>query len=70
MKGISAPWVIFYAIGLIVITAFLPGLIGANNLALNGFDNKGDPGYLGLALFPLIIFSIFLFKPWNNTEAG
>jgi hypothetical protein len=70
MRGISVPWMIFYAIGIIFIVAFLPGIITSNNQGLAAFDNKSDPGYLAMALFPLIIFSIFLFKPWNNTEAG
>ena len=61
----SVEWIVRYGILLLLMIAFMPGLVGINNHVLNGFDNANDPSFTALSLFPFFIFAVYLFRPWQ-----
>ena len=64
-RGLTVPWLITYLILLLLVVSLLPGLITLNNAGIANYDNKSDPSYVVLSAFPIILFVIYLFRPWQ-----
>lgn len=66
LRGFTFAFIIFFAILFLLVLAVMPGFVATTGAGLNGFDNKGDPAYLAVALTPFFVFAWLLFTAWGR----